>query len=65
MQYALGWETSEQRIWFDIPCCVIPWQSIQILPDDYQDYMLEAIDFMKQNKANEEFVDYEGSQRSK
>ena len=61
IQYALGWEVPEQRIWFDIPLLRNPaWQSIQILPDDYQDYLVEAIQFMEQNKANEDFVDYEG-----
>ena len=60
-QYALGWETPEQRIWFDIPLLRNPaWQSIQILPEEYQDYLVEAIQFMEQHKANEEFVDYEG-----
>lgn len=60
-QYALGWETPEQRIWFDIPLLRNPaWQSIQILPDDYQEYLVEAIQFMERNRANEEFVDYEG-----
>jgi hypothetical protein len=60
-QYAMGWEVPEQRIWFDIPLLRAPaWQSIQVLPGQYQEYMQEAIDFMEQNKANEEYVDYKG-----
>lgn len=60
-QYAMGWEVPEQRIWFDIPLLRNPaWQNIQVLPSQYQDYMKEAIRFMEQNIANEDYVDYKG-----
>lgn len=60
-QYAMGWEVPEQRIWFDIPVLRNPaWQNIQVLPSEYQQYMDEAIRFMEQNIANEEYVDYKG-----
>lgn len=60
-QFAMGWEVPEQRIWFDIPLLRAPaWQSIHVLPSEYQEYMEEAIQFMEQNKANEEYVDYRG-----
>ena len=60
-QYAMGWEVPEQRIWFDIPVLRNPaWQNIQVLPSEYQQYMEEAIRFMEQNIANEEYVDYKG-----
>ena len=60
-QYAMGWEVPEQRIWFDIPLLRNPaWQNIQVLPSQYQDYMKEAIEFMEQNIANEDYVDYKG-----
>jgi|TARA_B110000259_G_scaffold30123_1_gene32624 sulfatase maturation enzyme AslB (radical SAM superfamily) len=61
VQYSMGWEVPEQRIWFDVPLLRAPaWQSIQVLPGQYQEYMQEAIQFMEQNKANEEYVDYKG-----
>jgi len=57
----MGWEVPEQRIWFDIPLLRNPaWQNIQVLPSQYQDYMKEAIQFMEQNIANEDYVDYKG-----
>jgi organic radical activating enzyme len=60
-QYALGWGIPEQRIWFDIPLLRNPaWQNIQVLPSEYQHYLEEAIVFMEQNTANEEYVDYKG-----
>jgi len=60
-QYAMGWEVPEQRIWFDIPVLRNPaWQNIQVLPSVYQEYMEDAIAFMEQNKANEDYVDYKG-----
>ena len=60
-QFAMGWEVPEQRIWFDIPLLRAPaWQSIHVLPSEYQAYMEEAIAFMEQNKSNEEYVDYKG-----
>lgn len=60
-QYAMGWEIPEQRVWFDIPVLRNPaWQNIQVLPGTYQEYMEDAIDFMEQHRANEDYVDYKG-----
>ena len=60
-QFAMGWEVPEQRIWFDIPLLRNPaWQNLQVLPSQYQFYMEEAIQFMEQNIANEDYVDYKG-----
>ena len=60
-QYAMGWEVPEQRIWFDIPVLRNPaWQTIQVLPSEYQSYLEEAIQFMESHKANEDYVDYRG-----
>jgi sulfatase maturation enzyme AslB (radical SAM superfamily) len=60
-QFAMGWEVPEQRIWFDIPLLRNPaWQNLQVLPSQYQSYMEEAIQFMEQNIANEDYVDYKG-----
>ena len=60
-QYDMGWEIPEQRIWFDIPILRYPaWQNIQVLPSEFQDYMVEAIKFMERNVANEDYVDYKG-----
>ena len=39
-----------QRIWFDIPLLRNPaWQAIQILPESFDHYLEEAIEFMKEN----------------
>jgi organic radical activating enzyme len=60
-QIKMGWEKPHQRIWFDIPLLRAPhWQCIQILPEHYCEYMEEAIEFMKQNEADEENIDYTG-----
>lgn len=60
-QQRMGWEKPHQRIWFDIPLLRAPhWQCIQILPDHYTEYLEEAIEFMKQNEANEDQIDYMG-----
>tara|TARA_Y100001970_G_scaffold294371_1_gene452028 strand:+ start:53803 stop:55206 length:1404 start_codon:yes stop_codon:yes gene_type:complete len=54
-----------QRIWFDTPILREPaWQSIKLLPEEYQMIHQEAIDFMKENletNANRlhGFKDYE------
>ena len=57
----MGWEKPHQRIWFDIPLLRAPhWQCIQILPEHYCEYLEEAIEFMKQNEADEENIDYTG-----
>jgi len=51
----------KQRIWFDIPILRSPqWQSIQVLPKEYESYLEDAIAFMEANKANEDIIDYTG-----
>ena len=48
-----------QRIWFDIPLLRNPsWMSIQILPEDFDQYLEEAIDYMKANSNTENFVGF-------
>jgi hypothetical protein len=48
-----------QRVWFDIPLLRNPdWQSIQILPESYDRYIEEAIDFMADNLDNGDFVGF-------
>jgi len=45
-----------QRIWFDVPLLRNPlWQNIQILPESFDRYIEEAIDFMKQNSDTTNF----------
>jgi sulfatase maturation enzyme AslB (radical SAM superfamily) len=47
-----------QRIWFDIPLLRNPaWQAIQVLPESFDVYLEEAIEFMK---ANSDVSDYVG-----
>ena len=54
-----------QRIWFDTPILREPaWQSIKLLPEEYQMIHQEAIDFMQDNVETSEnrlhgFKDYE------
>lgn len=58
-----GWDGNKlhQRVWFDIPLLRAPhWQCIQIMPDQYYEYLDEAIAFMKQNRADEVLIDYRG-----
>ena len=51
----------KQRIWFDIPLLRAPlWQCIQVLPQQYEDYLEEAIAFMELNQADEVNIDYRG-----
>jgi len=39
-----------QKIWFDIPLLRYPsWQSIQLLGEEYEGYIQEAIDFMREH----------------
>jgi sulfatase maturation enzyme AslB (radical SAM superfamily) len=48
-----------QRIWFDIPLLRNPiWQNIQVLPESFDSYIEEAIDFMKQNTDTSDFVGF-------
>lgn len=45
-----------QRIHFDIPILRTPaWQSIQILPEEFDHYLEDAIDFMKANSNVDNF----------
>jgi organic radical activating enzyme len=40
-----------QRIWFDVPLLRNPaWQSIHILPSEFEKYLEDAIEFMENNK---------------
>jgi organic radical activating enzyme len=53
-----------QRVWFDTPLLTSPrWQSLQILPEAYQQRMQQHVDFMRQNIMPEGsfvgFKDYE------
>lgn len=48
-----------QRIWFDIPLLRNPaWQAIQILPEQFDSYIEEAIAFMKSNTDVDNFVGF-------
>jgi organic radical activating enzyme len=50
-----------QRIGFDIPLLRYPvWQCIQILPEEYERYLVDAIKFMKENKSDEAKQDFRG-----
>jgi len=50
-----------QRIGFDIPLLRYPqWQCIQILSEEYESYLVEAIEFMKENRADEVKQDFRG-----
>lgn len=50
-----------QRIGFDIPLLRNPdWQCIKILPEEYEQYLVDAIEFMKQNRSNEAKQDFRG-----
>jgi hypothetical protein len=45
-----------QRIWFDIPLLRYPdWQAVHILPEEFDSYMEQAIDFMKHNRDVDNF----------
>lgn len=48
-----------QRIWFDIPLLRNPaWQAIQILPQEFDHYLEDAIEFMKANSNTDNFVGF-------
>jgi hypothetical protein len=48
-----------QRIWFDIPVLRYPdWQSIQILPKEFDAYLIEALEFMKANSNVDNFAGF-------
>lgn len=48
-----------QRVWFDIPLLRSPvWQNIQVLPESFDHYIEEAIEFMKQHLDTSEFVGF-------
>lgn len=48
-----------QRIWFDVPLLRYPaWQNIQILPEEFIEYLEDAIAFMKDNTDTENFVGF-------
>jgi len=51
-----------QRIWFDVPILRNPaWQSIQILTEDFEQYLEEALEFMRANPVKNfiGFYDFE------
>ena len=48
-----------QRIWFDVPLLRNPdWQSIHVLPKEYQVYLEDAISFMKENSNIDNFAGF-------
>tara|TARA_B110000967_G_scaffold209965_1_gene269003 strand:- start:9782 stop:11248 length:1467 start_codon:yes stop_codon:yes gene_type:complete len=48
-----------QRIHFDIPLLRYPtWQSVQVLPEEYNKYVEDAIEYMEANPMNENFVGF-------
>lgn len=48
-----------QRIWFDVPLLRNPaWQSVNILPAEFEQYMIEAIEFMEEHKNVDDFVGF-------
>jgi hypothetical protein len=48
-----------QRIWFDIPLLRYPkWQSVHILPPEFDSYMEDAIAFMKENSNTDNLVGF-------
>lgn len=48
-----------QRVWFDIPLLRNPeWQNIQVLPESFDHYIEEAIDFMKSHSDTSDFVGF-------
>jgi sulfatase maturation enzyme AslB (radical SAM superfamily) len=48
-----------QRVWFDIPLLRKPaWQSIFVLPEEFDKYIEEAIEFMKQHTNTDDFVGF-------
>lgn len=48
-----------QRVWFDVPLLRNPeWQNFQVLPESFDKYIVDAIDFMKQNMDTSNFVGF-------
>lgn len=48
-----------QRIWFDIPLLRYPdWMSINRLPENFDSYLIDAIEFMESNKESGDFVGF-------
>lgn len=48
-----------QRIWFDVPILRSPnWQSIQLLPEEFDVYLEDAIEFMKENREDGSFIGF-------
>jgi hypothetical protein len=48
-----------QRIWFDVPLLRNPaWQSIHILPEEFEQYLIDAIEFMKANSNVDNFAGF-------
>lgn len=49
----------KQRIWFDIPLLRKPlWQNFQILPERFDTYITDAIDYMKKYTNTDNFVGF-------
>jgi organic radical activating enzyme len=48
-----------QRIWFDVPLLRNPeWQCINTLPEEFEKYLEEAIEFMEHNSNVDDFVGF-------
>jgi MoaA/NifB/PqqE/SkfB family radical SAM enzyme len=48
-----------QRIWFDIPLLRYPsWMAIQLLPKEFDQYLEEAVEFMKENSDVGDYVGF-------
>jgi len=59
-QWKYGWEEPHKRVWFDIPLLRTPaWQCINILPKTYWHYLEEAIEFMEEHRATDNFTGFE------
>ena len=45
-----------QRIWFDLPILSFPsWQAVNILPSEFDQYLVDAIHFMKEHANTDNF----------
>jgi len=50
----VSYEPDRQLIWFDTPILTAPsWQALNILPRAYQEYVIDAIEFMEANKTKD------------
>lgn len=50
----VSYEPDRQLIWFDTPILTAPsWQALNILPRAYQEYVVDAIEFMEANKTKD------------